>query len=154
MTAIESLHAGYRSRLRTRSRTSELHESNRVEGLGPEYIAETYEILRSKQAEDIASAINRYTLIRAMDVLGYGAKPFAEQLLALPDPTLTDTDDRSMHGLLMGRSPSDGHYKKWFHSSQYGNWRRHARSAPTPTIPLACRTTRHVILEPRSAPKM
>lgn len=121
VTAIESLQAGYRSRLRTRSRTSELHESNRVEGLGPEYVAETYEILRSKQAEDIASAINRYALIRAidadqrtMDVLGlHGAKLFADQLLALPEPTLSETDVRSVHGLLMGRDPCGGRYKEW-----------------------------------------
>lgn len=121
MTALESLQSGYQSRLRARSRVSEVHESNRVEGLGPEYLAETFDILNSKQADEISTAINRYALIRAMDadqrtmdVLGlHGAKLFADQLLALPDPNLTESDVRSMHGLLMGRDLCGGRYKEW-----------------------------------------
>lgn len=120
-TALHNLQTGYRSRLGNRSRVRELHESNRVEGLGPEYLAETFDILHSKQADDIATAINRYALIRAMDadqrtmdVLGlHGAKLFADQLLALPEPALTETDVRSMHSLLMGRDSCGGRYKEW-----------------------------------------
>lgn len=121
ITALHGLQTGYRSRLGNRSRVRELHESNRVEGLGPEYLADTYAILRSKKAEDISAAVNRYALIRSidadsrtMDVLGlHGAKLFADQLLSLPDQSLTEADVRSVHGLLMGRDPQGGRYKEW-----------------------------------------
>jgi hypothetical protein len=80
-----------------------------------------YDILHSKPADEISAAINRYALIKAMDVdqrtmdvLGlHGAKLFADQLLSLPEPTLTETDVRSMHGLLMGKDPCGGRYKEW-----------------------------------------
>lgn len=121
MTAIHGLQATMKSRLRMRGRVRELHESNRVEGLGPEMLGETYEILRSKRAEEVESAINRYALLRAMDVdsrtmdvLGlHGAKLFAEQLMAMPTQYLTETDVRAMHGLLMGPDPCGGRYKEW-----------------------------------------
>ncbi|MFC7529300.1 hypothetical protein [Actinoplanes sp. GCM10030250] len=48
-------------------RVRELHDSNRVEGLGPRHLSATKAILESKDASDIQDAINRYTVIKALD---------------------------------------------------------------------------------------
>ncbi|WP_293787159.1 Fic family protein [uncultured Aeromicrobium sp.] len=134
-TALHNLHRSYRSRFLRRNRTSEIHESNRVEGLGPEFLAETFEILNSKQATEIDEAIHRYAVIksidadqRTMDVLGlHGAKTFADQLRRSDETGLTESDVRSIHGLLMGRDPDGGRYKIWLN--------RIAESKHTPLPP-------------------
>lgn len=120
-TARHNLHQSYRSRLRHARRTREIHESNRVEDLGPEFLAQTHKILSSKQADDIEQALNRFTVVRSldsdartMDVLGlHGAKLFADQLLDSPSTYLAETDVRGIHQLLMGRDYRGGAYKGW-----------------------------------------
>ncbi|MDQ3157061.1 MAG: Fic family protein [Actinomycetota bacterium] len=137
-TARHNLHKNYRVRLKDSRRSREIHESNRVEYLGPEFLADTHRILRSKQADDIEEAINRFTLIRSLDadqrtldVLGlHGAKSFADQLLASPSAHLAETDVRDIHGLLMGKDYRGGAYKGWL--NEIGD-SEHVPHAPSDT---------------------
>jgi len=123
-TARHNLHRNYRVRLHFARRSREIHESNRVENLGPEDLSETHRILRSKQADEIEEAINRYAVIttldadhRTMDVLGlHGAKLFADQLLGAESAHLAETDVREIHQLLMGQDYRGGAYKGWLNS--------------------------------------
>ncbi len=108
--------------LKRNRRVRELHESNRVEGLGPRHLSATKAILESKDASDIQDAINRYTVIKALDtdqrtldVLGlHGGKLFADDVLAgFHDRPILEIDIRSMHALIMGTHHSAGRYKVW-----------------------------------------
>ncbi|GAA1362212.1 Fic family protein [Catellatospora chokoriensis] len=120
-------------------RVKEIHESNRVEGLGPTLLGQTNEILSGPVARDTTSAINLYSVLRTLesdnrtlDVLGlHGAKLFAEQLVGVfPGEPLTEVDVRSMHGLLMQGHPGAGRYKQYLNSIAGS---RHSPLAPSDT---------------------
>jgi Fic family protein len=108
--------------LRKNRRVRELHESNRIEGLGPESLAGTKQILESRSAQDIEKAMRRPAVIRSLDVdrrtfdvIGlHGAKLAADELMAAhPDIPILEVDIRGMHQLVMGNDPSAGRYKQW-----------------------------------------
>lgn len=114
--------AAFSEPLKRSHRVRELHESNRVEGLGPELIAHTHEILSSKDASDIERELTRYTITksvesdpRTLDVLQLsGAKNFADTIMYGNDRPITEIDIRGMHKTLMGpRHPLAGRYKVW-----------------------------------------
>lgn len=111
--------------LKKNNRIRELHESNKIEQLGPDRLADTKKILESQTATDIERAINRYTLIkslqvdhRTLDVLGlHGGKLFADELMhSYPVRPITETDVRSMHALIMGSHRCAGRYKEWLNA--------------------------------------
>jgi Fic family protein len=124
LTTRHVLNTTVGSSLRRKQRVRELHESNRIEDAGPELLAETNTILASKSAKDIADALNRYAVIRSLevdqrtlDVLGlHGAKLFAEQMSSGSDRPFAETDIRGMHGLIMGKDPCAGRYKQYLNS--------------------------------------
>ncbi|GAA0528112.1 hypothetical protein GCM10010172_05860 [Paractinoplanes ferrugineus] len=108
--------------LKRNRRVQELHESNRVEGLGPQHLSATKDILESKDAADIQNALNRYAVVRALDtdqrtldVLGlHGGKLFADDILqGFHDRPIVEIDIRDMHRLIMGNHYSAGRYKVW-----------------------------------------
>lgn len=119
--AVSQLTGGFRGKLLTRQRIREVHESNRVEGLGPEHIADTYQVLQSKQAHEIEKAIHLDTVARAVrgdrktqDVIRlHSAKLFAEQLTPLYGQPITQVDIRNIHRLLLGNHYTAGKYKDW-----------------------------------------
>jgi Fic family protein len=108
--------------LKRNRRIRELHESNRVEGLGPQHLSATKEILESKDADDIRQAMNRYAVVKALDtdqrtldVLGlHGAKLFADDVLReFPRRPILEIDIRNMHALIMANYHFAGRYKQW-----------------------------------------
>lgn len=100
-------------------RVRELHESNRVEGLGPELLAHTHEILSGKTAADIELELGRFAIIEALhadqrtrDVLQlHGAKLLADIVMKDSMRQLTEMDVRNMHYMLMGDHRTAGRYK-------------------------------------------
>ncbi|MFI6541511.1 Fic family protein [Nonomuraea sp. NPDC050547] len=105
--------------LRRVHRVTEIHESNRVEGLGPELLAHTHEILSSKSAADIENELGRFAIIEALrtdqrtrDVLQlHGAKLLADIIMRDSNRQLVEIDVRNMHHMLMGDFRTAGRYK-------------------------------------------
>lgn len=110
---------GLSKQLSRAHRVQEIHESNRVEGLGPELLAHTYEILSGKTATDIEEELGRFAVVEAIhtdqrtrDVLQlHGAKLLADLVMKESTRPLTEIDVRSMHKMLMGDFRTAGRYK-------------------------------------------
>lgn len=115
----ESIASGLAKRLSTANRTTEIYESNRIEGKEAT-LAETYQILQERKLLDADRAIASYTLTRALsdevkvhDVVGLAAaRILVDQFLRDPGHPLTQADLRAMHGLIMTGQPGEGHYKQ------------------------------------------
>lgn len=117
--ARETIAADLAKRLRTIGRTTEIYESNRIEGKTAT-LEETYEILSAKQFLDVDRAIASYTLSRSLtdetkvqDVVGLAAaRVLVDQFLQDPQHPLTEADLRAMHRLIMDGLPFAGQYKQ------------------------------------------
>lgn len=124
--------------LRFAHRSQEIHESNRVEGLGPELLAHTHEILSGKTAADIEQELGRFAIIEALqadervrDVLQlHGAKLLADIVMRDVERGLAEIDVRNMHRMLMGTHRTAGRYKI-YHNEIYGA--DHVPFAPSDT---------------------
>ena len=141
-------------------RVKELHESNRVEGLGPVQLAQTRKILRSDAARKIARATHLFTVVksleedaRTMDVLGlHGAKIFAEQLVKrYPHEPIAEIDLRGMHDLVMGSDPFAGRYKQYVNAIS-GSEHQPLAPSDTPDAMYTMVTWLNTVVAERSLP--
>jgi fido (protein-threonine AMPylation protein) len=115
----ETIASGLAKRLSTASRTTEIYESNRIEGKAAT-LEETYNILRDRDLLDADRAIASYTLTRALtdeakvqDVVGLAAaRILVDEFLRDRDRRLTQADLRAMHRLIMTGLPAAGQYKQ------------------------------------------
>ncbi|WP_078311597.1 MULTISPECIES: Fic family protein [unclassified Mycobacterium] len=114
----EHIASGLASKLAQANRTSEIYESNRIEGK-PATLEETYQILTDRKMFDADRAIASYTLTQAFtdeakvqDVVGLAAaRILVDQFVRDPKHPLTEADLRAMHGLIMNGLPGAGTYK-------------------------------------------
>ncbi len=105
--------------IKTVGRTTEIYESNRIEGKTAT-LEETYEILSANQFLEADRAIASYTLSRSLtdetkvqDVVGLAAaRVLVDQFLQDRQRPLTEADLRAMHGLIMDGLPFAGQYKQ------------------------------------------
>ncbi|GAA1264212.1 hypothetical protein Psi02_76220 [Planotetraspora silvatica] len=115
---------GLEKSLRRAHRVQELHESNRVEGLGPELLAHTYEILSGKTASDIENELGRFAITQSLhadartrEVLQiHGAKLLADIVMRDADRQFTEMDVRNLHHMVMGDHRTAGRYKIYVNS--------------------------------------
>jgi Fic family protein len=132
-------------RLRRLTRTSEIFESNAIEGKTVT-LRETKEILDERHMWDAGQAIARYTLMRAFqddpkvrDVVGLAAaRILVDEYMIDSVRPLTETDLRDFHGLILAGDPSAGRYK------QYLN--RIEGSPHTPAPPVEVPGAMHALL--------
>jgi Fic family protein len=132
-------------RLRRATRTSEIFESNAIEGKQVT-LRETDEILDQRNMWDVEQALALYTLQKAFqddskvrDVVGLAAaRLLVDEYMAERSRPLTETDLRDFHGLILGGDPSAGRYK------QYLN--RIEGSTHTPVPPVEVPGAMHAML--------
>ena len=117
--ARETIAAELEKSLATVGRTTEIYESNRIEGKTAT-LEETYHILSAKRYLDADRAIASYTLsssftdeTKVQDVVGLGAARFlVDHFLRDPQYPLTEADLRALHSLIMKGLPFAGQYKQ------------------------------------------
>ena len=102
------------------SRTSEIYESNKIEGKTAT-LAETYEIMTSRQLFDADAAIAAYTFTQALngeprvnDVVGLAAaRILVDQFARDRAYPLTETSVRELHAMVLVGTRSAGRYKQY-----------------------------------------
>jgi len=117
--ARETIAADFKKSMTTVGRTTEIYESNRIEGKTAT-LEETYQILTAKHFLDADRAIASYTLsssltdeTKVQDVVGLAAaRVLVDQFLQDPQHPLTEADLRAMHRLIMDGLPFAGQYKQ------------------------------------------
>ena len=118
------------------NRTSEIYESNQLEGLGPD-LARTEAILKSSRLVDAVDlVVAREALERSLhadaktrEVVGLGAaKVLAEQFCGDRNRPLTEVDIRGMHELILHGDPDAGRYKRYVNEI--------VGAAHKPTLPI------------------
>ena len=117
------------------TRTTEIYESNAIEGK-PATLAETSEILERESMWNAESALARYTLHgalssepRVQDVVGLAAaRILVDSYLSDRDRPIQGNDLRDMHALLLRGQYGAGRYKEYLNSIE--------GSAHIPTSPV------------------
>jgi Fic family protein len=132
-------------RLYRATRTSEIFESNAIEGKTAT-LRETKEILDQRRMWNADKAVAQYTLERALqedtkvvDVIGLAAaRILVDEYMSERERALSETDIRDFHALILADDPSAGRYK------QYLN--RIEGSAHTPIPPVDVPDAMHTML--------
>src|SRR6202167_4536294 len=117
--------AGSSEKLRRATRTTEIFESNAIEGKTVTLL-ETKAILERQNMWDAEQALATYTLHRAFqgesnvqDVVGLaGARILVDEYIADRSRTLTEVDLREFHGLILSGDVSAGRYKEYINRIQ------------------------------------
>lgn len=125
-----------RATLRRITRSTEIYESNRIEGLGPDLattdrLLTTYELNRRVDISIAHQAINRCLTSepKIRDVVGLGAaRLLAEIFCSDKTRRLSETDIRQLHELVMVGDPQGGAYKA------YANQIEGSRHVPTTPV--------------------
>lgn len=108
-------------RMKVVIRTTEIYESNKIEGLGPD-LAGTSAILREQRLLDEASlVVAQHALTRTLsaepkvrDVVGLAAaRILVDDYLRDSSRGVAESDLRDMHGLIMQGDPAAGRYKRY-----------------------------------------
>jgi Fic family protein len=106
------------------SRTSEIYESNKIEGLGPD-LATTQRVLKNYSLDrSVGVSVARNAIQRCIDaepkvrdVVGLGAaKVLAEAFIEDTARPLTEADVRQLHELIMVGDTQGGSYKRYINS--------------------------------------
>lgn len=133
-------------RVRKASRTSEIYESNAIEGKTAT-LSETFGIMKEHNLWDADAAIARYTLHEALsddpkvrDVVGLGAaRLLVDQYVREPERPLGEADIRDIHGLILAGHHSAGRYKVYLN--------RIEGSSHTPTPPADVPGAMHELVD-------
>lgn len=116
----DSVAKGLGGTLTKAMRTSEIYESNAIEGKQAT-LAETLGILEERRLFDADAAIARYTLHESLsdeekikDVIGLAAaRILVDQYTREPDRGMSESDIRDMHSLILAGHRSAGRYKEY-----------------------------------------
>jgi Fic family protein len=127
------------------SRTTEIYESNRIEGKLIS-LAETKHILNNEHMWETDQALARYTLQQALayepkvqDVVGLAAaRILVDQYIVERDREVIEADIRDMHGLLFRGHGSGGRYKQYINEI--------AGSAHQPVVPVEVPANMHALV--------
>lgn len=131
----QSLAKEFNQRLHQATRTTEIYESNAIEGKTAT-LRETREILDARNMWDTTQALARYTLRAALredpkvhDVVGLAAaRILVDEYIGDKSRPLSEVDLREIHSLLLRGEPSAGQYKQYINRIQ--------GSAHTPVPPV------------------
>lgn len=129
----EGIAQRYEEQLAVANRTTEIYESNRIEGKLAT-LKETYDIMRDRALLKAGDVLSSYTLTEALadepkvqDVVGLAAaRILVDEYLRERDRPLLEADLRDFHSLILRGHHSAGRYK------QYLNEIEGARHVPTP----------------------
>ena len=128
------------------TRTSEIFESNAIEGKKISLL-ETEQILDQRNMWDVSRALAQYTLRKALqddskvlDVVGLAAaRILVDEYMSEGSRPLTETDVRDFHSLILAGDPSAGRYKMYLN--------RIEGSAHTPVPPVEVPAAMHAMLK-------
>lgn len=124
--------------LRRITGSTEIYESNRIEGLGPDLattdrVLHLYDLDRRTDISIAHQAIERCLIAEPMvrDVVGLGAaRMLAEVFCADRTRTLTESDVRELHELILVDDPQRGSYKRYVNRIEGSE---HVPTAPSDT---------------------
>ena len=127
-----------RATLRRITRSTEIYESNMIEGLGPDLattdrVLTQHDLLRRTDVSVAHQAIQRCLTAepKIRDVVGLGAaRILAEIFCSSPERALTETDVRQLHDLIMVGDRQRGTYKAFINEIEGSD---HVPTAPSDT---------------------